>query len=148
MGAIGGGAVILFASLALAVGAELTHDIGSTTQSANNTLAKRSHNFNIHEVKDGYELKLNGKGDIRFSDDYRSVVGIGKGGSFSAKESTPDGKREVRIKPTRDGGLDIRYKVDGRNTEFDDNARRWLGDLLEQTLDHKRVKRVKRGSLI
>ncbi len=69
------------------------------------------------------------EGNVRFSDDLRSITSISSGGLFRLEEDDGDVERRIDVRPAG-GRLEYRYRVEGRDTEFDAAGRVWLGRAL------------------
>ncbi len=69
-------------------------------------------------------IQLRAEGAIRIADDV-SGLELEEGGRLILSE----GDRRLEVRPLA-GGLDFTYTVDGAETDFDDEARRWANEIL------------------
>jgi len=76
--------------------------------------------------------KLSAKlsGEIEFTDDDRGIAYISDRGYFSIMEKRGSRRRELDVEPGSDGRLNYGYYVNGRSHDFDDDAQKWLGNVL------------------
>jgi len=79
-------------------------------------------------IQEGGQIRLEGKGLIRFPADIDAVE-FEPGGSLIVTE----GDRRVEVAPSADGGLSFRYSVDGAEQPFDDDARAWVNGILSRS---------------
>ena len=77
------------------------------------------------------EVRVRVEGDVKFTDDWRTVAALGRDGRFSIEES---GRidRDLRIRPGADGALSVTYEVDGARRELDPQGRAWLESVVAQ----------------
>lgn len=81
---------------------------------------------------DRMELRAAMQGRVKFSSDGRTIRSIAKGGWLAVKEQHDDVWKELDVRPTNGPLLDYAYYVDGKPAEYDENARRWLADVLPE----------------
>jgi beta-lactamase regulating signal transducer with metallopeptidase domain len=78
---------------------------------------------------DRCRLELEAEGEITFAEDYTDVTGIASSGWFTLEERISGSRRELEIEPTGTG-LARRWRVDGDERPFDDDARQWFAEAL------------------
>ena len=107
---------------------------GSMTRISNNSNDdgedRANHRFEIIVSKPGHCVEARMSGVVRFSDDETVVVGLERGASASFRENTRTSDRMVRFVPAAEGGVTARMFEDGKESDFDDEARRWLAGFL------------------
>jgi hypothetical protein len=84
--------------------------------------------------ENGKELRVRVKGKVEFAEDYSDVLSISPNGSMRIKDSRTAVTRTIEIVPQEGGGLRRSYSVDGQAKEFDSEARRWFGEVLQETV--------------
>jgi len=123
--------IALFAALVFALGAE----IAPVAKDKKVTIETKGEDDGIRTVSvvedDGKALTLVIKGDIEFDEDKTDIISISKGGSFKIAQDDDGVERELEVKPGKDGKLEWIYEVDGKNHEFDDEARAWFSDVVK-----------------
>ena len=90
--------------------------------------------FEILVSKPGHCVEARIDGVVRFSEDETSVVGLEPGAFASFREKTRTSDRVVRFVPAAGGGMTARMTEDGREREFDAEARGWLAGFLPRLL--------------
>jgi beta-lactamase regulating signal transducer with metallopeptidase domain len=65
------------------------------------------------------------EGTVRFTDGFDDVLSLTSGGLFRLEEDDGDDERRVEVRSVR-GELQYRYRVNGRDTDFDAAGRTWL----------------------
>ena len=111
---------------------------GSMTRVSNNSNDdgddRADHRFEIIVSKPGHCVEARINGLVRFSDDETVVVGLERGATASFRERTRTSDRMVRFIPVAGGGVSARMFEGDRESEFDDEGRRWLAGLLPRLL--------------
>ncbi|HEY9227512.1 MAG TPA: hypothetical protein VIP11_12735 [Gemmatimonadaceae bacterium] len=97
---------------------------------------------NLHQSNDGdvrwlvrwsgsnCSVELRATGELRFSNDFTDILSISRGGSLEITEERGNTVRRMTMKQGVFGQSTRTWIVDGRERPWDDNARRWLADLL------------------
>ena len=97
---------------------------------------------------DHHQVSLNYFGEIEFTEDDRWIKSISEDGYFNLTEKRGRKKYEIDIESNSKGELDIIYSENGDETDFDDDAKEWLGDMLVSVFNktglnaEKRVQRI------
>jgi hypothetical protein len=111
---------------------------GSMTRVSNNSNDdgddRADHRFEIIVSKPNHCIEARMNGLVRFSDDETTVVGLERGASAFFREKTRTSDRGVRFVPAAGGGVTARVYNGDSESEFDDEARRWLAGLLPKLL--------------
>jgi beta-lactamase regulating signal transducer with metallopeptidase domain len=76
------------------------------------------------------KMRIKMDGELELTDDDRDIKSISRGGYFAVWEKRGSKRRELVVEPERNGVLNYGYYVDGKNRDFDDDAREWLADAL------------------
>jgi beta-lactamase regulating signal transducer with metallopeptidase domain len=84
----------------------------------------------IHE-DDGRTVVLTTKGEVEFNEEKNDIVSISPDGKFLITDVHDGVERELKVVPKDDGKLEWTYEVDGKKKPFDDEARKWFRELLE-----------------
>ncbi len=74
-------------------------------------------------------LRVDGEGDVTFSDNDDDIAALSRGGYFHIEERGGDTERRLEIEPGRDG-LERKWFVDGKERPYDAEARAWLAKTL------------------
>jgi hypothetical protein len=104
--------------------------IASARKLTNNSNISRNDDHEVQWRASGCEVRLRFRGDLRFTDDFRSIAGLG-GGSFRATEDGPV-DRELEIRAGDAGALRYTFRVDGRERPFEGEGQAWLESVLLQ----------------
>ncbi len=86
--------------------------------------------FEIQIEQRDCRVEVEARGDIRFSDDDRSIVALGDDAYFEIEERDRTRERRVRIRPDDAGGVERRWWVDGERREWGADADAWLATVL------------------
>jgi beta-lactamase regulating signal transducer with metallopeptidase domain len=111
-----------------------------------------STNIDDHRVRirievDRCRLELEYEGEITFAEDYTDVTGIASSGWFTLEERVNGSRRELEIE--RAGtGLARRWRVDGDERPFDDDAQQWLAEALLVVFRRTSFRAEERGTRI
>jgi hypothetical protein len=74
-------------------------------------------------------IRVSARGDIEFTPDFRAIKSMSSGSRFQFEERQGTERRELEIQ-SRDGQLEYRWRVDGRDRPYDTAAREWFADML------------------
>jgi hypothetical protein len=103
---------------------------GSTSISSNDDDSRRGRrSFSVKFERGGCRMEMQIDGKFTLRPDLTDVASLESDGSFWMEERDGGTTRRIEIRPAR-GGLDHVYYVNGRRSEFDAGARRWLADAL------------------
>ncbi len=89
--------------------------------------------FNAEVIEDGRELTISGRGRITFDPGERDVVALSDGGRLRVSENDGETRRRIEI-TSSGGGMSRRYWVNGKEHDYDDDARAWLARVIPETL--------------
>jgi beta-lactamase regulating signal transducer with metallopeptidase domain len=84
----------------------------------------------IHE-DDDRNITVVTRGKIEWNDDKTGVVGISPEGSIHIVDTKNGVERELEVLPGEAGELVWKYKVDGENHLFDDEAKEWFASCIQ-----------------
>lgn len=113
-----------------ALSAWLPTQAGACAWNASDRSTSASHNVNDDQftirIKVGAcALRVDGEGEITFSDNDDDVTAVSRRGFFHIEERGGDVERRVEIEPGA-GGLERKWFVDGKERPYDAEARAWL----------------------
>jgi beta-lactamase regulating signal transducer with metallopeptidase domain len=94
-------------------------------------------NVSVFEINDDREIRLRGEG-VEFERGSGRVLGFDDGGFLRVWETRDGTERRVRVTPGADGGFRYHYRVNDRPADWDDDAQRWLADILRTHLSRVR----------
>ena len=77
-----------------------------------------------------HKLQVRSRGDVRISDDDQTIESISRRGYLVIFERIGRDERELEVEPDDDGNIQYSYFVDGRRADFDDEAKKWYGEVL------------------
>jgi beta-lactamase regulating signal transducer with metallopeptidase domain len=80
------------------------------------------------------------RGEVLFNDDFTDVENIARGGVFSIELYDGEIERRVEIRHRRGENAERRWFVDGREREYDAEARDWLAEALTVFFRHSSYK--------
>ena len=133
-------------SLMISVVGALT--IAAAQKSRTETSTTRENNtWNWHHRDNSVDLSVTIRGRIEFDDDYTDIVSISDGSDIRIKDDRGGSVRKFEAS-IESGTIQRSYSVNGQPTTFDDNARKWLANILNQTVRlggydaHARVKKL------
>ena len=78
---------------------------------------------------DDCSVDLHAEGEIKFNADATDLESISSGGYFEINERHGADLRQVKVTPSGNG-LQYAYKINGRQQQFDSNAKAWFGRFL------------------
>jgi hypothetical protein len=81
-------------------------------------------------VENGREVEIKIVGRVGFTDGYDGVKFISPGGSLSVRDVRGAAPKSLRMEPDDQGGPKITYSVEGKEQNFDADAKRWVAELV------------------
>ena len=75
-------------------------------------------------------VEIRSRGEIELSEDGSQVVGLAPGARLLLRERRLSRVRELEITAAPDGTPRFHFEVSGRQSEFDDEARRWMAGMM------------------
>lgn len=120
--------LLVFSALVFSLGAEITPQADVHVKTGKDE-DKGTH-ITIHE-DGGRVIALTIRGDIEFSDDERNIESMSSDGKFEISEVRDGVERELKVVPEKNGELKWIFKVDGKTQSFDDKAREWFENLMD-----------------
>ena len=105
----------------------------SSSKSERTSANQENNNWNWHHNDSTVDLHVTIRGRVEFADDYSAITSITADGEIRVKD---DRGGEVRkFEATSEGGSIKRsYSINGQSRAFDDDARRWLANILNKTV--------------
>ncbi|MFY9608131.1 MAG: hypothetical protein WAU45_05880 [Blastocatellia bacterium] len=94
---------------------------------------RESSNWNWNHSDDGVSLSVQIHGKIEFTDDYSDIKSISNGGDISVKDERGGVVRKFEASQ-ESGSIKRSYTINGQAKAFDDDARKWLARILNQTV--------------
>ena len=99
----------------------------SSTSISDDDNGKRS--WKVSLSGGGCKVGLHTEGKVEFNADFTDVASIGSNGFFRLDVSDGGARRQLEIE-SRNGTLERRWRVDGREQPYDAAARAWVADFL------------------
>ncbi|MEK6321089.1 MAG: hypothetical protein AABN33_05340 [Acidobacteriota bacterium] len=104
-----------------------------SSKSERTRVSQEDNNWNWHHHDGSVDLQVTIRGKVEFADDYSDIKSISYGGEIRVKDDRGGVLR--KFEATADGGSITRtYSINGQATAFDDDARKWLAKILDQTV--------------
>ncbi|MEE8521972.1 MAG: M56 family metallopeptidase [Gemmatimonadota bacterium] len=88
------------------------------------------HRVEARVRRDDCQLDIDISGDVEFNDSETDVVRVSSRGRFEIEEKEGRESRRIRIDAGRNGELERKWYVNGKEQPYDDEARRWLAEML------------------
>lgn len=86
-----------------------------------------------------HSLSASIKGEVTFSDDFQDIVGISPGGYFMMKERRLLTTEMLEVTAGSDGKPHFRYRLRGRQFDYDEDARAWVRQALPEVLERSGI---------
>lgn len=110
---------------------QTTHSKSSTSERM--SVHQENSNWNWHRNDDSEDLSVTIRGKIEFTDDYGDIAAISDGGDIRIKHNRHGVIR--KFEASSDGGSIKRsYSINGETRALDGDARKWLAQVLDQTV--------------
>jgi beta-lactamase regulating signal transducer with metallopeptidase domain len=124
----------VFGALVFSLGAELSPQAepGKVVVSSGEDSNESTVTTYLDTDDEGNETYVKMKGKVEFNDDRTDVVSISRDGSFTIGQVGGGAERNLKIESSDDGKLIYTYKVDGKERTFDDEAHKWLAEILQK----------------
>ena len=124
-------------SISLSVICALNNATTAQTKSSSKTdrtsVNQENGNWNWHHNDSTVDLYVTIRGKVEFADGYSDITSITADGEIRVKDDR--GGELRKFEATAEGGSIKRsYSVNGQSRAFDDDARRWLANILNQTV--------------
>jgi len=118
-----------------------TDTVSQTTQTKSSTssksertsVSKDSSNWNWHHNDDSEDLSVTIRGKVEFTDDYSDVKSISEGGDVRIKHDRHGVLRKFEAS-SEAGSIKRAYSINGQSGALDGDARKWLAQVLDQTV--------------
>ncbi len=118
---------LLILSLALGVHtADARQSTRSGKSGSNISMNRNDGSMRWIRSNDDSRLEVESDGEIRFLDDDSGIQSISSGGYFRMIFTDRDSDIRLEVRPTRGGGLEHVYRLEGRELAYDDDARQTL----------------------
>lgn len=86
-----------------------------------------------------HSLSASIKGEVKFSDDFQDIIGISPGGYFMIKERRLFTTEMLEVTAGSDGKPHFRYRLRGRQFDYDADARAWMQQVLPEVLERSGI---------
>lgn len=86
-----------------------------------------------------HSLSASIKGEVKFSEDYQNIIGISPGGYFIIKERRLFTTEMLEVTAGSDGKPHFRYRLRGRQFDYDEDARAWVRQVLPEVLERSGI---------
>ena len=105
----------------------------SSSRSERPSVNQENGTWNWHHNDSAVDLHVTIRGKVEFADDYSDITSITADGEIRVKD---DRGGEVRkFEATSEvGSIKRSYSINGQSRAFDDDARKWLANILNQTV--------------
>lgn len=97
------------------------------------TVNRESSTWNWHHRDNSVDLSVTIRGKIQFDDDYTDIVSISEGSDIRIKDDRGGAVRKFDAS-LESGAIKRSYWINGQASSFDDDARKWLANILNQTV--------------
>jgi hypothetical protein len=119
-------------SLIISVLSALT--IAAAQKSRTETSSTRENNtWKWHHRDNSVDQSVTIRGRIEFDDDYTDIVSISEGSDIRIHDDRGGSVRKFEAS-MESGAIKRSYSVNGQSSTFDDSARKWLANILNQTV--------------
>ena len=120
-------------SLAVAGAAQTKASTPSSSKSERTSVREDDNNWNWRHHDGSVDLQVTIRGKVEFADDYSDIKSISYGGEIRVRDDQGGVLR--KFEASADGGSITRtYSINGQSRAFDDDARKWLAKILDQTV--------------
>lgn len=126
-------AISLSLSIICALTFAITAQTKSSSKSERTSVNQENNTWNWHHNDSTVDLHVTIRGKVEFADDYTDIKSISDGGDVRVKDDRGGAVR--KFEASADGGSIKRsYSINGQPSAFDDDARKWLANILNQTV--------------
>lgn len=105
----------------------------TSSKSERTSLHQENSNWNWHRNDDSEELHVTIRGKVEFTDDYSDIQSISDGGDIRIKHDRHGVVRKFEASPEA-GSIKRAYSINGQSSALDGEARKWLAQVLDQTV--------------
>ena len=116
---------VLVAVLAMFVMVDEAYGQRSSTRISSNDGTYR---YTHKSGSNRFEVEYDGK--IEFTDDDKAIKSISRGGFLRIRKTSFGNRRELLAEPNSDGTINYQVYEGRRKVEFEDEARKWLADII------------------
>ena len=127
--------ILLSLSVVLSFAAAIAAQTKTSTSTSRSEIIvnDEDHKWNWHHRDGSIDLSVTIRGKVEFADDYSDIRSISPGGEIRVRDE--QGGELRKFEATADGGSITRsYSINGQSRPFDENARKWLAKILDQTV--------------
>ncbi len=126
-------AISLSLSVICALTFASTAQTKSSSKSERTSVNQENNTWNWRHNDSTVDLHVTIRGKVEFADDYSDIKSISDGGDIRVKDDRGGAVR--KFEALADGGSIKRsYSINGQSSAFDDDARNWLANILNQTV--------------
>src|SRR6185295_18144175 len=105
----------------------------SSSKSEHMSVRQENSNWNWHRNDDSEDLSVTIRGKVEFEDDYSDIKSITDGGDIRIKHNRHGVVRKFEAS-SEGGSIKRWYSINGQTGELDADARKWLAQVLDQTI--------------
>lgn len=120
----------LICSLAVACAAQTK----TSSRAEKTSVNTERNNWNWHRNNEEADLHVTIRGKVDFADDYRDIKSISDGGDIRVRDDRRGGVVRTFEASSETGSIKRSYSINGQPSAFDDDARKWLAKILDQTV--------------
>ncbi len=106
----------------------------SSTTSERTSVNEEKNSWKWHHSDNAVDLQVTIRGKVEFADDYSDIKSISDGGNIRVKDDRRGGQVRKFEASTEGGSIKRSYSINGQPSGFDDDARKWLARILDQTV--------------
>ena len=125
--------ILLTVSLVCALTIANAAQTKSSSRSERTSVTQENSNWNWHHNDSSVDLHVTIRGRVEFADDYSDITSISDGGDIRVKDDRGGVIRKFEASAEA-GSIKRSYSINGQSAAFDDDARKWLSNILNQTV--------------
>lgn len=125
--------ILLTLSLVCALAIANAAQTKSSSKSERTSVNQENNTWNWHHNDNSVDLHVTIRGKVEFADDYSDIKSIGDGGDIRVKDDRGGVVRKFEASEDS-GSIKRSYSINGQASAFDDDARKWLANILNQTV--------------
>lgn len=126
-------AISLSLSVICALTFASTAQTKSSSKSERTSVNQENNTWNWRHNDSAVDLRVTIRGKVEFTDDYTDIKSISDGGDIRVKDDRSGAVRKFEAS-AEGGSIKRSYSINGQPSAFDDDARKWLANILNQTV--------------
>lgn len=105
----------------------------SSSKSERTSVNQENNTWTWHHNDNAVDLRVTIRGKVEFADDYTDITSISEDGDIRVKDDRGGTLRKFEAF-SEAGSIKRSYWINGQSSDFDDDARKWLASILNQTV--------------